>query len=307
VQIDLNLNFLMVSHRAEPLFGCERATQLIGASLLDMMDPTDRPRFLGDTRQLLESGGFMNGEYTIVRTDGTSFLGEVSAALTVDSAGTPKAFTGTIRDITARKQAEKSLKESYERLRASLEGTVTALSAVVESKDPYTAGHQRRVTHLACAIAREMGLSQDQIEGIRVMGYLHDIGKIAVPAEILSRPGKINQFEFNLVKQHPLSGFDILKQIAFPWPVAQAVSQHHERLDGSGYPAGVTDREIILEAKVLAVADVVEAMASHRPYRPAMGIELALEEITQHRGTLYDSQVVEACVQLFNKKDYEFD
>jgi PAS domain S-box-containing protein/putative nucleotidyltransferase with HDIG domain len=307
VQIDLNLNFLMVSHMAEPLFGCERATQLIGASLLDLVDPTDRPRFLGDARKLLETGTFLNGEYTFVRKDGTSFFGEVSAALTVDSADTPKAFTGTIRDITERKQAEKSLKESYERLQASLEGTVTALSAVVESKDPYTAGHQRRVTHLACAIAREMGLSQDQIEGIRVMGYLHDIGKIAVPAEILSRPGKINQFEFNLIKQHPISGFDIIKQISFPWPVAQAVFQHHERLDGSGYPTGLTDREIILEARVLAVADVVEAMASHRPYRPALDIQLALVEITQNKGTLYDSEAVEACLRLFNEKNYEFD
>jgi putative nucleotidyltransferase with HDIG domain len=178
---------------------------------------------------------------------------------------------------------------------------------VVESKDPYTAGHQRRVTHLACAIAQGMGLSQDQIEGIRVMGYLHDIGKIAVPAEILSRPGKINEFEFNLVKQHPMSGFEILKQIVFPWPVAQAVAQHHERLDGSGYPSGITGTEIILEARVLAVADVVEAMASHRPYRPAVGIKQALEEIVRHKGTLYDPEAVEACIRLFSEKGYEFD
>jgi putative nucleotidyltransferase with HDIG domain len=209
-------------------------------------------------------------------------------------------------DITARKKAEESLKESYERLQASLAGTVTALAAVVESKDPYTAGHQQRVTHLACAIAREMGLSQDLVEGIGVIGYLHDIGKIAVPAEILSRPGKINEFEFNLIKQHPVSGFDILKQIAFPWPVAEAVFQHHERLDGSGYPSGLTDEQIILEARVLAVADVVEAMASHRPYRPAVGIELALGEIIQNKGTLYDPEVVEACVRLFHEKGYEF-
>jgi PAS domain S-box-containing protein/putative nucleotidyltransferase with HDIG domain len=306
-QVDLDLNFLMVSHKAEPLFGYERATQLIGTRFLDLVDPADHPRVLKSTRKLLETGTLLNAEYTFVRKDGTRFPGELSAVLTVDAAGTPKAFTGTIRDITARKKAEESLKESYEKLRASLEGTVTALSAVVESKDPYTAGHQRRVTHLACAIAREMELSQDQIEGIRVMGYLHDIGKIAVPAEILSRPGKINEFEFNLIKQHPMSGFDILKQIVFPWPVAQAVAQHHERLDGSGYPAGITDKEIILEARLLAVADVVEAMASHRPYRPAVGIEQALAEIFQHKGTHYDPEVVEACIRLFREKDYEFD
>jgi PAS domain S-box-containing protein/putative nucleotidyltransferase with HDIG domain len=306
-QVDLDLNFLMLNHMAEPLFGYERATQLIGTRFLDLVDPTDHPRVLGGTRKLLETRTLLNAEYTFVRKDGTSFPGELSAVLTLDAAGTPKAFTGTIRDITERKKAEVSLKESYEKLRASLEGTVTALSAVVESKDPYTAGHQRRVTHLACAIAREIGLSQDQIEGIRVMGYLHDIGKIAVPAEILSRPGKINEFEFNLIKQHPMSGFDILKQIVFPWPVAQAVAQHHERLNGSGYPSGITDKEIILEARVLMVADVVEAMASHRPYRPAVGIKQALEEIVQRKGTLYDPEVVEACIRLFSEKAYEFD
>lgn len=306
-QTDLNLNFLMVNNMAEPLFGYENAAQLIGTNFLDLVDSADYPRVLEDSKKLLKTGTLRNAQYTFVRKDGTSFPGETSATVTLDAAGAPKTFTGTIRDITERKQAEESLKESYERLRASLEGTVTALSAVVESKDPYTAGHQRRVTHLACAIAREMGLSQDQAEGIRVMGYLHDIGKIAVPAEILSRPGKINEFEFNLIKQHPISGFDILKQIAFPWPVAQAVLQHHERLDGSGYPSGITGSEIILEARVLAVADVVEAMASHRPYRPAMSIERALEEIAQNKGTLYDHEVVEACVRLFREENFEFE
>lgn len=306
-QTDLNLNFLEVNNRAEPLFGCESAAQLIGTSLLDLIDPADHPQVLASAKQLLQTGMLKDAQYTFVRKDGTPFPGETSATVTLDAAGGPKAFTGTIRDITARKEAEKSLQESFERLRASLEGTVAALSAVVESKDPYTAGHQKMVAHLACAIGREMGLSQDQIDGIQVMGYLHDIGKIAVPAEILSRPGKITEIEFSLIKQHPASGFDILKQISFPWPVAQAVLQHHERLNGSGYPAGSTDKEIILEARVLAVADVVEAMASHRPYRPAMGIDKALEEIIQNQGILYDPEVAQACVRLFRERHYAFE
>ena len=186
-----------------------------------------------------------------------------------------------------------------DKLRQALQSTVGALSNTMEIKDPYTAGHQRRVAQLACAIAQAMGLPTDQVEGIQVLSFLHDIGKIAVPAEILNRPGKITTMEFNLIRAHPEMGYNILKDLEFPWPVAQAVLQHHERLDGSGYPAGLTDREIIQEAKILAVSDVVEAMASHRPYRPSLGIDVALEEITKHRGTLFDAAVVTTCLQIF--------
>ncbi len=197
-------------------------------------------------------------------------------------------------------------RQGLDKLHQALSGTVGALANTVETKDPYTAGHQRRVAQLACAIAREMGLPPDQIEGMHVLSFLHDIGKIAVPAEILSRPGKISDIEFNLIKAHPEVGYNILKDIEFPWPVAQAVLQHHERLDGSGYPAGLSDENIIPEARILAVADVVEAMASHRPYRPALGIEAALDEIVEHQGKLFDSCVVTACVQLFQEKDFVF-
>ena len=211
------------------------------------------------------------------------------------------------RDITERKQAETQVRQGLESLHRALQGTVAALANTVEIKDPYTAGHQRRVAQLSCAMARELGWSPDRVEGIQVLCFLHDMGKIAVPAEILNKPGKISPTEFGLIKVHPQVGYDILKDIAFPWPVAQGVLQHHERLDGSGYPSGLTAEEITPEAKILAVADVVEAMASHRPYRPALGIDKALEEITQNRGKLYDPDAVDACVRLLTEKDFQFD
>jgi PAS domain S-box-containing protein/putative nucleotidyltransferase with HDIG domain len=220
---------------------------------------------------------------------------------------TPNYYIAVVEDITKRKMAEAEVRQGLERLHRSLHGTVAVLANVLETKDPYTAGHQRRVAQLASALARELGWSEDWVEGMHVQGLLHDLGKIAVPTEILSRPGKISQLEFNLIKSHSEVGYDILKGIAFPWPVAQAVLQHHERLDGSGYPAGLTAPEIIPEARVLAVADVVEAMSSHRPYRPGLGVEIGLEEITRNRGKLYDPQVVDACVRLFTEKDFAFD
>lgn len=184
--------------------------------------------------------------------------------------------------------------------------TVEAIASMAEMRDPYTAGHQRGVTRLTCALARKLGLADDQIEGIRVAGFLHDIGKIVVPAEILNRPGKLSEFEIRLIRTHPRAGYDILHKIDFPWPVAQIVLQHHERLNGSGYPQGLTSPDILLEARILAVADVVEAMAAHRPYRPGLGVDKALEEITINQGILYDPQVVEACVQLFKKNEFQF-
>jgi putative nucleotidyltransferase with HDIG domain len=174
-------------------------------------------------------------------------------------------------------------------------------------RDPYTAGHQWRVTRLACAIAEEMGLPEERIEGIRMAGLIHDIGKMNVPAEILSKPGRLNHIEFDLIKLHPQNGHDVLNgSLEFPWPVAQIVLQHHERMDGSGYPAGLSGEQIILEARILGVADVVEAMASHRPYRPAHSIEDVLQEISQNRNVLYDHEVVDACLKLFTEKGFEF-
>jgi putative nucleotidyltransferase with HDIG domain len=198
-----------------------------------------------------------------------------------------------------------ALQDSMEKLRKALEGSILAIASTVETRDPYTAGHQQRVAELATAIAKEMGLPDDQIYGIRMGGVIHDLGKISIPAEILSKPGSITEIEFNLIKTHPKVGYDILKAIEFPWPIAQMVLQHHERMDGSGYPSGLSGEAIILEARILGVADVVEAMASHRPYRPARGIDKALKEISKNKGLLYDSNVVDACLKLFKEKEFE--
>ncbi len=212
-----------------------------------------------------------------------------------------------ISDVTQAKQTEEALEESFHKLKRALSSTVQVLSSTVEIRDPYTAGHQRRVALLASAIAEALGFPREQLEGMQVLGYLHDIGKIAVPAEILSRPGEISPIEFKIIKTHPQVGYDILKDMEFPWPVAQAVLQHHERLNGSGYPQGLPEPDIIIEARILAVADVVEAMASHRPYRPALGIDQALEEITKNKGVLYDAEVVDTCLKLFNEKGFHLD
>jgi putative nucleotidyltransferase with HDIG domain/PAS domain S-box-containing protein len=211
-----------------------------------------------------------------------------------------------VRNITDRKHAEEELERSYQQLRETFIETVNALASTVEMKDPYTAGHQRWATRLACAIAKEMGLSEEQIEGIRMAASIHDIGKINIPAEILSKPGQLSEIQYNMVKIHAQVGCDILREIKFPWPVAEIVLQHHERWDGSGYPERLSGEEIILEARILAVADTVEAMSSHRPYRVAHGIDSALEEISQNRGTLYDPAVVDACLTLF-EKGFRFD
>jgi PAS domain S-box-containing protein len=211
-----------------------------------------------------------------------------------------------IRDVTYRLEAQRSIEESLNNLRKALNGTVKALANTLESKDPYTAGHQRRVVQLACALARELGESPHYIEGMRVMGFLHDLGKIAIPGEILSKPSRLSEYEFNLIKIHPQAGYDILREIDFPWPVALAVLQHHERLDGSGYPFGLSGDDIIMEARILAVADVVEAIASHRPYRPALGIDQAMAEISRQQGVLYDAAVVQACLKLFSETAFAF-
>lgn len=211
----------------------------------------------------------------------------------------------TIRDVTELKRAEEELKESHEQLEALFIGTVNALSTTTEKRDQYTAGHQHRVAGLACAIAREMELSKDIINNISIAGTLHDIGKLYVPLDILSQTSKLTDIQRLFVMTHPAAGYDIVKSIPFEGPVAQIIQQHHERLDGSGYPLGLKGNEILLEARILAVADTVEAMASHRPYRLALGIDKALEEIQQNSGKLYDEIVVNACVKVFQEHKYE--
>jgi HD-GYP domain-containing protein (c-di-GMP phosphodiesterase class II) len=177
--------------------------------------------------------------------------------------------------------------------------------SAVEARDPYTAGHQTRSANLAHGIATEMGLPQEKIEGIRIAGSIHDIGNLSIPAEILSKPSKLTNIEFSLIKEHTMKGYEILKDVEFPWPLAEIVYQHHERMDGSGYPRNLKGDDIMIEARILSVADVVEAMASHRPYRASLGIHAALDEIEKNRGILYDMNVVDACLRLFREKGFQ--
>jgi PAS domain S-box-containing protein len=236
--------------------------------------------------------------------DGTILWTENKFSGIRDENGKPVSILAEVRDITERKQAEEERKQSFERVRKALRATVQAISMTVEMKDPYTSGHQQRVADLARSIATEMGLSADRQDFIRTASSIHDIGKISLPAEILSKPTKLTDLEFKLIKTHSQSGYDILKDIEFPWPVADVVLQHHERMDGSGYPHGLKGENISLEARILAVADVVEAITSHRPYRPALGIDVALEEISRNRGIFYDADAVDACLKLFREKGY---
>lgn len=199
-----------------------------------------------------------------------------------------------------------NLRQSRKKTRKTWEGIVSTLIELVGARDPYTAAHQRRVADLSIAIAEEMRFSRDRIEGIRIAGLVHDIGKVGVPGEILSRPGPISESELTVIKEHSRTSYDVLKGLNFPWPVAEAAYQHHERLDGSGYPQGLSANKIILEARILGLADVVEAICCHRPYRPALGIDWALDEIRRNKGILYDPQVVDACIEVFTNKQFQF-
>ena len=199
------------------------------------------------------------------------------------------------------------LEKSEKRLQKTMEGAINTIAKIVETKDPYTAGHQQRVSKLAVTIAQKMKLPQEKIEGIRISSLVHDVGKISVPAEILNKPIKLSEIEYSLIRGHSQVGYDILKSIEFPWPIEKIVLQHHERLDGSGYPKGLKGDQILLEAKIMGVADVVEAMSSHRPYRPALGIDAALEEISQNKTILYDPEVVDVCLKLFQDKGFRFE
>jgi putative two-component system response regulator len=206
-----------------------------------------------------------------------------------------------------RRDLEKMVEDRTASLRRAMEGIIRAMGLTVESRDPYTSGHQHRAAMLSAAMAAEMGLSTHRIEGIRLAGMIHDLGKITVPAGILSKPTRLADYEFAIIKTHPQVGYDILKEIEFPWPIAQIVHQHHEKMDGSGYPQGLAGEDILLEARIICVADVVEAMASHRPYRPAIGLDQALAEVADNAGKLYDPEAVKACLKLFGQKGFSFD
>jgi len=263
--------------------------------------PEDRKRFL----EIRDAKGFVDGfEVEFYKKDGSAFWVVINARMVKDEQGKILYIEGLIEDITNRKITEKQLHQTLDSLRKAVGTTIQVLVSAVESRDTYTSGHQSRSADLACVIAAEMGLAKDKIEGVRMAGIIHDIGKLSIPAEILSKPTKLTNLEFSLIKEHSRSGYEILKDVESPWPLAEIVYQHHERMDGSGYPRNLKGDEILMESRILSVADVVEAMASYRPYRPALGIEAALEEIEKNKGILYDVAVVDACLKLFREKGY---
>ena len=296
---------IYVNRKFVEMFGYDRPDELVGKPISMIVDPRDREG-LAEINRGRREGLPVPGKYEFrgVRKNGECIYVEVSAANTL--------YHGEIvslayfRDVTYRKKAEEELRSSYEQVRKTMGSAIQAMSVTVEMRDPYTSGHQKRVSLLARGIAEEMGMTDHEVEGIRVAGIIHDIGKISVPAEILSKPARLSDIEFDLIKCHSQSGFDILRELEFPWPLAEIVLQHHERLDGSGYPKHLKNGTILPQARIIAVADVVEAIASHRPYRPALGVDVALREIEEKKDILYDPAVVDTCLRLFKEKGFTF-
>ncbi|HEU0186710.1 MAG TPA: PAS domain S-box protein [Gallionellaceae bacterium] len=299
---DFDGNFVYLNEAAWKTRGYTR-DELMAMNLHALDVPEYEKLIDARIKELMEKG---QGTYESAhrRKDGSVIPIEINAHI-IESGGR-KLVLSTVRDTTERKQAEKESLAASIRTRDALEDAIGAIAATLEQRDPYTAGHQRRVGQLAAAIGEEMGLDREAIEGIRFGGMIHDLGKVSVPAEILGKPGRLTDIEFGLIQVHAEAGYQIVKDIAFPWPVADMVRQHHERLDGSGYPQGLAGEQIILEARILAVADVVEAMSANRPYRPGFGMDAALDEITRGRGSQLDVMAVDACLRVIREKGFVF-
>jgi PAS domain S-box-containing protein len=275
-----------------------------GFKAWQLLSPEAIDKSSKNIERLLKGEQIGGTEYTLKRLDRSVFPAIVISSV-IYSNDKPVGLRGAIVDITQRKQAEEKLVHTLESLRKAVGTTIQVMVSTVETRDPYTAGHQLRSADLARTIATEMGLPLDKLDGIRVAGSIHDIGKLSIPAEILSKPTKLSKIEFSLIKEHARQGYEILKNVESPWPLAEMVYQHHERMDGSGYPRNLKGDNILIEARILAVADVVESMASHRPHRPSLGIRAALDEIAKNRGVLYDPEVVDVCLKIFNEKGYQ--
>ncbi len=252
-------------------------------------------------RILREQGEIRFFETRVLTKPGAPFWVSINARAIRDASGRTVAVEGSMIDVTEKRRSEELLKENLQRTRGLFLQTVSALAKTVQFRDSYTAAHQENVSELSCRIAREMGMAEEDIEGLRLAGLLHDIGKINIPLRYLTKPGKLDKDEWAIMREHPKTGYDILKNLNFPWPIAEMVLQHHERMDGSGYPGGLSGARIMREARIMAVADVIDAMASHRPYRPALGIGPALEEISRNRSRLYDPEATDAALRIFKK------
>jgi PAS domain S-box-containing protein/putative nucleotidyltransferase with HDIG domain len=309
ISTDLEGNVLYWNAGAENIFGY-RAEEIVGRRKIDVLYPPEDDA----VRELVEAARAIvvsrkkgtRCEIREVAKDGRILWISMTLTPRFDEKDRLIGILGIGEDITQRKHAEEELRRTLDKVETTLEGVIRAMTVTVETRDPYTAGHQRAVADLARAIARGMELPEERVEAIHIAGVIHDLGKIAVPAEILSKPGELSSIQMGMIRTHPEIGYEIVKNIEFPWPVAEIILQHHERLDGSGYPQGLSGDRILLEARILAVADVVEAMASHRPYRPSLGIERALDEIRDKRGTHFDPAVVDVCLGLFREKGYVF-
>ena len=307
ITTDMDGTIRAASQRAVDFMTNGKAGELTGRSYFSLI----RPGLVEDAREYFEivkaAGQIARREFDFVTFDGTILQGEVSASIAHDHDGLPAGLIFAIRNTEQRQVAERKAEQSLEHLHRTLHGVITAMSKIIEMRDPYTFGHQERVSALAGAIAEEMGLSVEQLEGIEIAAKIHDIGKVYVPMEILSKPGRLSSIERQIIQAHAQGSYDILKSVEFPWPVAEIALQHHERMDGSGYPDGLQGNEIRIEAKILMIADVVEAMASHRPYRPSLGIEAALSEIKDNSGKLYDAEIAGTCIRLFREGGFSFE
>ncbi len=301
-ECDRNGKYTYSSPRVFDLLGYQ-PEEIVTRTLMDIVSPQQAKIFMTIFDKLLVAQKPINGlENTCLGKNGQIVVLENNAVPIFADKDTFLGFRGIARDITERKVAMEELKKSRDDLHTSLEETVKSLASTAEKRDPYTAGHQMRVDLLASAIGKQLGISAQQLEGLHIASLLHDIGKITLPSEYLAKPARLSKEETAIMQCHPGVGYEILKNIHFPWPVAEIVYQHHEHLDGSGYPRALTDKEIFLEAKILTVADVVEAMSSHRPYRPSLGIDKALDEIRSGRGIRYHTPSVDACLYLINEK-----
>ena len=305
-ETDLAGNFTFFNDALQRMWGYPKE-ELLGMNYRQYTDlETAKMLYEGHHQTYLTGipGRYM--DYEIIRKNGERLTLQQSFTLLKDSRGGAIGFRGIVRDVSHLKELERDREETLEKLRQALESTVHAMAMAVEARDPYTAGHQRRVADLACAIAAEMGLEPDRLNGLRMASLIHDLGKISIPTEILTKPTKLTNIEFEIVKTHAQAGYEILKDIVFPWPIARIVLEHHEKIDGSGYPRRLKGDALLPESKILTVADAVEAMASHRPYRPSLGLQDALEEISRNRGILYDTDAVAACLKLFEEKRFAF-
>jgi PAS domain S-box-containing protein/putative nucleotidyltransferase with HDIG domain len=297
--------FLLLNGQGVRNMGGEEASQFIGKSVVDLFGERAGGEYLARIREAAASSEAREYIDHVELPIGSRWLASIHTR-SLDVQGNVTGVQVFAQDITQRMQAEEEARHHAEHLQRTVEGAVLAMSHVVESRDPYTAGHERRVAELATDIGETMGMASEKVRALRLAATIHDVGKIAVPAEILSKPGRLSETEFALIKAHPTTGCEILEDIDFGSPVAEIVRQHHERLDGSGYPQGLKGEQVTLEARILAVADVVEAMSSHRPYRPALGMEVALAEVREYAGVKYDADVVAVCVRLVEELGFQF-